>query len=205
MAKSEIEGVELALLQQYIDTGRAADMPPEILQYLNELELVRGQLQRFEKKESILSLLKSPPYSLSDYLARQRYNDAINFFYIDNSVKRDAWRTLYADKLDKIALTMLYASKSSRDLKDAASIFVEAAKMRGVFDVEPESLPESLFIKPVRIYTTDITQLGHEKINRIELARMIDSYQIDESSRERIRQEATLSAPKFLVDEKAAR
>lgn len=202
MAKSEFEGVELALLQQYIDTGRAAEMPEEILQYLNELELVRGQLLRFNSKESVVGLLKSQPYGLSDYLARQRYNDAINFFYIDNTVKRDAWRGLYADKLDRIALVMLHAAKDVRDLEKAAQTLAKAAEMRGVFEEEVEELPEELFAKPVRIYTTDITHLGHEKINRHELARMIDAYKIDEVSRTRIKQEAMVEDPKFLVNEK---
>lgn len=203
MGQVEIEGVELALLQQYIDTGRTAEMPAEILQYLNELELVRGQLLRFENKHTIRELLKSPPYNLSDYVARKRINDAINFFYIDNEVKRDAWRGLYADKLDRIGLVMLKAAKDVRDLEKAGQILLKAAELRGVFDEVVENLPEELFQKPVRIYTTDITHLGHEKINRNELARMIDSYKIPEVDRARINQEALIEEPKFLTDEKA--
>jgi hypothetical protein len=200
MAKSPIEGVELALLQQYINTGCTADMPEEIIQYLNDLELVRGLLLRYVTKENIIKLLKAAPYNLTDYSARQRVFDAINLFYIDNEIKRDAWRGLYADRLDSIATTMLHASKSVRELKEAAMIFVEAAKMRGVFDPEPESLPEALFVKPIHIYTTDIGHLGHERINRHELARMIDSYQIAEVTRQRLRQEAMVEPPQFLTD-----
>jgi hypothetical protein len=56
---------------------------------------------------------------------------------------------LFAERLESIATTMLHASKSVRELKEAAMIFVEAAKMRGVFDLEPDSLPEELFVKPI--------------------------------------------------------
>ena len=203
MAKSPIEGAELALIQQFIETGKTDNMPEELIQYLNELELVRSLILRFESKDRVLKLLKSPPYSMSDYVAQHRYRDAINFFYIDTEIKRDAWRGLYADRLDRIALTMLKGGKSVRDLKEAASIFLDAAKLRGVFDPEPESLPAELFVKPIRIYTTDIGDLGHERINRHELARMIDSYQIDEVNRQRIRQEAMLEPPRFLTDEQA--
>ena len=200
MAKSPIEGVELAVLQQYIDTGRTADMPEEIIQYINDLELVRGLLLRYVAKENIIKLLKAAPYNLTDYSARQRVFDAIDLFYIDNEIKRDAWRGLFAERLENIATTMLHASKSVRELKEAAMIFVEAAKMRGVFDPEPDSLPEELFVKPIRIYTIDITDLGHERVNRHELARMIDSYQIDEVTRQRLRQEAMVEPPRFLTD-----
>ena len=200
MAKSPIEGVELAVLQQYINTGCTADMPEEILRYLNELELVRGLLLRYVAKENIIKLLKAAPYNLTDYSARQRFFDAIDLFYIYNEIKREAWRGLFAERLENIATTMLHASKSVRELKEAAMIFVEAAKMRGVFDPEPDSLPEELFVKPIRIYTIDITDLGHERVNRHELARMIDSYQIDEVTRQRLRQEAMVEPPRFLTD-----
>jgi hypothetical protein len=39
--------------------------------------------------------------------------------------------------------------------------------------------------------------LGHERINRHELARMIDSYQIAEVTRQRIKQEAMIEPPRF--------
>ena len=87
--------------------------------------------------------------------------------------------------------------KSARDLKESASISLEARKLRGVFDQEPDSLPEELFVKPIHIYTTDISHLSNERTNRHELARMIDSYQIDEVTRQRIKQEAMIEPPRF--------
>lgn len=205
MGKTAIEGVELALLQKFIETGRTDEMPEELLVYLNELEVVRGHLQRFANKDATIKLLKLPPYNLSYKQALSRYSDAINFFYIDNETKRDAWRGLYAERLDRIALAMLKAAKTVSDWEKAANVLNKAAEIRGVFDEEPEALPDELFVKPIHIYTTDISHLGHERINRKELARMIDSYKIDEVSRKRIKQEAMLEDPQFLTDGEATR
>jgi hypothetical protein len=55
-------------------------------------------------------------------------------------------------------------------------------------------------LSPIHIYTIDISHLGHERINRQELARMIDSYQIDEVTRQSIRQDVMLEPPLFLSD-----
>ena len=198
---NEIEGVELEILQQYIDNGRTDNMSAEMAEYFSQLELIRGLHLRLQSKNSITKLLTQPPYSISAYVANKRYIDAINFFYLQNQIKKEAWRNVYAEKLDNLAKAAILTAKTTKDWESIAKIYKEAAELRGVNDPDQEGHTEEQLARIVRVYTTDITKMGQPRINRHALARRIDSYDITEAQKIRIKQEAMVTTPKLFNDE----
>lgn len=197
--EDEFEGLEYELLQEYIENGRTATMPSEMLTYLEQLEAVRGFHIRQKSTTFILNYLKDN-YGLSDYLARKRHSDALNFFYLSNEVKKDAWRNIYAEKLEKAAELTLATAKTSKDLDVYKNIILAAANMRQLNEKEPEKLPEGLYTKPIKIYETTVERLGLPKADRKTLARQIDAFEIPETERLRIKRDAQIEDTKIFPD-----
>ena len=144
--------------------------------------------ERIVTKAGIIKLLKSDAYGLSDWMARQVYTDALNFFYSEEGVTTRAWSNIYAERLDKLANLAIAAGK----LKEAKGYLVEAAKLRGCYDAEAPEIPQELLdAAPVTIYTADSESLGAPKADRKEIDAFIDSIpDIPEMSRQRIKEDA---------------
>lgn len=188
----EIEGVELEVIQEYIESGRTKEMPEEIERYLNLMEIVRGMHLRQKSRAFCIKLLKSQPYSLSEYLARKIYNDAINFFYSDNDIRKEAWRNIYAEKIEKAAAVVLETSKSAKDLEIYTKMLLQAAELRGLNEPDEKELPSELFEKPVKIYEVTPESLGMEPVDRRVIGEIIDSLPITELQKKAIRRDASV-------------
>lgn len=87
-------------------------------EYFSLMEMVRGLRARMRftngrmvTKAGIIRLLKSEPYSLSDWMARQVYNDSINFFYTQDNIRPEAFAALYAERAEKWADAAFLAGK----------------------------------------------------------------------------------------------
>lgn len=197
----EIEGVELEVIQEYIESGRTKEMPEEIARYLNLMEVVRGMHLRQKSRAFCIKLLKSDVYRLSDYLARKLYNDAINFFYSDNDIRKEAWRNIYAEKIEKAAAVVMDTAKSSKDLEIYTKMLIEAAKLRGLNEPDEKELPSELFEKPVKIYEVTPESLGMETVDRRHLAEMIDSLPLTEIQKKAIRRDAAVDETTLFLED----
>lgn len=85
-SRVDFEKVDLNQIQRILSTGTLDSLRPEEREYFSLMEMVRGLRARMRftngrmvTKAGIIRLLKSEPYSLSDWMARQVYNDSINF------------------------------------------------------------------------------------------------------------------------------
>lgn len=187
MSSSGLDSVKYEQLQSFIMTGKTGDLPDDMVVYLSHLELVRSLNDKYESKTAILRVLKSPVYGYSDYAARKIYAEALNFFYSDNSVKREAWANIYADKLDNLALLAI----ESDDWESARRCFLDAAKIRMGSD-DTNTIPAELLERRPVFYTLNPEDVGlPNKVNRHKLARWIDSLpDIDSDSRNRIHRDA---------------
>lgn len=158
--------------------GDLTDLSPEEREYYHLMEMVRGLRARMKlngkavTKSGIIKLLKSEAYGLSDWMARQVYDDSINFFYAQENVRPEAFANLYAEKLEKWADTAFLMGK----VKEAARILERAADIRFRFKKEEKEIPEELLNqKPVVIYTTSRADLGVADTDRKELEAFIDA------------------------------
>ena len=72
---------------------RVEALAPDEREYYSLMEMVRGLRARMRingklvTKAGIIRLLKSEPYGLSDWMARQVYADSLNFFYTQDNVR----------------------------------------------------------------------------------------------------------------------
>ena len=78
-----------------------------------------------------------------------------------------------------------------------------AGEFRDVFTAEKEEIPEEMFPKQIVVYTTDVSDLGLEKVDRNKLKEWIDKKapSMTERERERIYQEADIIPFKALQNE----
>lgn len=195
-SRLDFDNLDRHQIERILRTGDLQSLTDAEREYFNMMELVRGLRARMMlpggtrvvTKAAIIKILKSDAYGLSDWMARQVYTDAINFFYSDEGVRPRAWANLYAEKLEKWA----DLSASMGKLKEARSLLVDAAKLRGCFDdAAPEIPSELLNAAPVIIYTTDPQAMGAPKEDRRQLEAYIDSLpDIPEVSRQRIKEDA---------------
>lgn len=197
----DIQGVELDLLREWVENGRKDSLPEEMVEYLSQLELVRGMHLQHKTRANIIRILTSAPYNLSKWVAEMRYNDAINFFYIQEDIKVEAWANVYAEKLERMARAIL----ETMDMQDMRAYetyrkYLESAmEMRAKYAKEDE-LPDEIYKKPFKVYTLDITELGLPAPNRDQLVADIDSFAIEEADKVRIKQEAGVLSPKIFDD-----
>ena len=179
-SRVDFEKVDLNQIQRILSTGTLDSLRPEEREYFSLMEMVRGLRARMRftngrmvTKAGIIRLLKSEPYSLSDWMARQVYNDSINFFYTQDNIRPEAFAALYAERAEKWADAAFLAGK----IKEARA-----------------EIPEELLNqKKVDIYTANREDLGVPAIDRKELEGFIDSIpEIPVAVRDNLKEDARI-------------
>ena len=155
---------------------------------------------RYENRMSIIKFIQGEPYGLSEYLATKYYSDAINFFYLDIKIKKQAWRNMIADDLSRSAALCLKTAKSSKDLDIYKNIKLAEYNARQLNEPEKEDIPDSFYKKPYKVYTLDSRKVGREPENRNVLAAHIDSLNIPEADKLRVKRDAMIEDVNFLED-----
>ena len=159
---------------------------------MQHLTAVLGWHNRSYTKTQIIKRLRST-FNLDYAQAKSRYIDGLNFFYLDNDIKYDAYMGIYADKLDQVSNLIIQTATTPEEIILAIKPIVEASKLRE--KIKPkETISEDFYRAPFEVYTTSLPELGvHEPINRNELARVIDAMvNLDETEKIKVKQEAGL-------------
>lgn len=185
---------------QFIETGAKGDLTEEMVKYIQLLEMIRGMYDKYETVPAIVNFLQKPPFNLSEYVAKKRFNEAINLFYADNEIKKQTWRNVYASRLDRVADLALLAAKSVEDLKIHKEIIEAAARMRQLDKQDDKELPKELFEKPFKIYTLDPEKIGRKRADRNLLAQQIDSLKVPEKYKERAKADALITDIEIFED-----
>ena len=193
-----LDRVSLDRLNAILSTGSLDTLSEAERQYFYLMDIVRGLTakMKFEKqnkyvtKAGIIKLLKSEQYGLSDWMARQVYTDAINFFYQRSEISAEAFCNLYAEKCEAWAEEM-YASG---DVKEARNLLKLAGEYRGCFKPKEADIPEELLNqKRVDIYTANREDLGLPAIDRKQLDAFIDSIpELSTTVRDNLKEDAGL-------------
>ena len=147
-SRIDFEALDSHQIERILKTGDLESLTPAEREYFNLMELVRGLRarmmmpggNRIVTKAGIIKVLKSDVYGLSDWMARRVYSDALNFFYSVDDVTPRAWRNLYAERFDNMANLAASMGKT----KEARSLLVEAAKLRGCYDEQAPEIPQEL-------------------------------------------------------------
>lgn len=199
-----IEDVTLDQLYEFMERGNIANAPQKIVDYLTMIEKVRGMLTRIDlygNRDAVVKHLKLHD-KMSDFKANQIINETIQYFYVENAISRDAWRNLYAEKMDKV---INYAMRSIKDVSDASKVvkmLLDVSILRQVNEPDKEILPDHFFEKPINLLSLDANIFEFGKANRQGLEDFIDKLpELTEKERIRIKQEAMLLPLKIFPDE----
>ena len=93
-SRIDFDKVDINQIQRILSTGTLEALAPDEREYYSLMEMVRGLRARMRingklvTKAGIIRLLKSEPYGLSDWMARQVYADSLNFFYTQDTYVR---------------------------------------------------------------------------------------------------------------------
>lgn len=188
----DIFKIDLPALQKYVQTGSSL-IDPEMEAYLEKLEIVRSMYSKYKSRRFIINtLLKLFP--ICEKQAYIIFNDALNFFYANNDVRKEAWRNIYAEKFENAAQVCWEQGNMEGYRRNLES----AMKARGVMEPDLPELPKDFYDKRVIIYQMDPKMVGLEKVNRVELAKMIDSFKdVSEKDKNRLYQDAGIIDVEF--------
>jgi hypothetical protein len=176
-------------IRQLIETGEPGKLPAEVVRHFELMEITRAMYSKYETRAVIINTLMMPVYGLSRAQANRLFVDTMNFFYTNNKIKAEAWRNIYADKLEDLAAYSLALD----DVPAARRCLNDAARMRGVFDDKVHEIPQEMRQRPVVIYTINPEQLGMKRANSRELAKLIDQMpDLTDQERGRIKRDASV-------------
>lgn len=208
MKADDLENINPEVIRQFIENGENEGLTDEQEFYLHILktiqQLMTGQCNDepgIKSKNFIVKyLVKAYPGQISEYQAGNYYADAINFFYIDKDIKLEAWGNYYAERLENLALATMEAATCTKDFEIAHKIYLSAMEARTKYRPEEATFPEELFKRPIKIYKQDPRLLnGQEPINRNQLAKIIDEWDIPEAEKARLRVDAAVETPKLIL------
>jgi hypothetical protein len=94
---------EYKQLQALVEQGEVKDLPENLVVYFEQMDFIRSLYGKWNSKSYIINMVTLKWPSVSKYKANQLFSDTLNFFYLDNQVKVDAWKNIYADRLDLMA------------------------------------------------------------------------------------------------------
>ncbi len=166
-----------------------------------QIEFIRELFACYSSKAQIIERIMNKWEMIRPYEAERLFNEVVNFYYItNNEVKTEAWKNIYAERLDNLFLLCF----NTNDFETARRCLIDAAELRGVNKDKPMQIPPEILDRRPILYSIKITDLGLKAENRNELAAAIDSYDVSEKEKLRLRRDAMIEDVTFEMVENAA-
>lgn len=176
-------------LQDYIQSGCKYQLSPEEQEYYNALFAMVGITRKYGKDRAI-SMLMHEPFNCSRPRAREMYYEAVNLFYLDDTIEPAAHRNMIFDSLMKAAQAVLLSSTSAKDMEVYGNLLTQAWKVKQL-DKPDKVKRQEIKDKDIKVYTLDSNLIGVPSIDRNDLAKQIDSIpDITENDRSRLKRDA---------------
>lgn len=177
-------------LRNYMERGDKEGLTDKEAVYFDLLSMVHSLDLRLGKRKAI-QVLTSSPFDFTYDRASNVYAEAIELFYADRNVSRDALRAKAADQFDALYHLAMEAAKTPKDYEIAAGILAQKAKLQRLDKEDPAVLPEAGYAKQYRLLSITAESIGLPSANRDELAAQIDSLiDVPEAEKNRLRMEA---------------
>ena len=181
--------------QEYVLTGKSgSDMPKELVEFLDLLEIARGVYQRSQSSRPVITLLTTPVYGLSQYQAEGIFNKMVNTFYVNKDIKKDAYRNLYCELL----LNDYKLAWKKNDPETCSRIVMRMAEVRQLNLPDPIELPQGALEKKTNVYVLDPSFFGMPDDTR-ELAAFIDKLDVPEKQKLLAKRDARISDAAFTI------
>ncbi|WP_303208604.1 hypothetical protein [Bacteroides oleiciplenus] len=177
-------------LQDYIASGCTMELTADELDYYNALYALVG-INRKYGKDNAVAFLMHEPFNVERMRARKMYSEAINLFYLNDTIENDAHRNLMYDNLMKAAQVVLQNAVNSKDMEVYGNLNIQAAKIKQLDKPDPVK-PKEIDEKPIKIYDLNPEAVGLDAANRQILAAQIDSVDLPEREKIRLKRDANI-------------
>lgn len=178
------------ILQDYIASGCTMELTADELDYYNALYALVGINRKYGKDNAIAFLLHEP-FNVERMRARKMYSEAINLFYLNDTIENNAHRNMMFDNLMKAAQVVLQNAVSSKDMEVYGNLNIQAAKIKQLDKPDPVK-PKEIDEKPIKIYDLNPEAVGLDVANRQILAAQIDSVDLPEREKVRLKRDANI-------------
>jgi len=198
-----IEDIELEHIIEFRDHGDFSKAPPEIVEFVSMMEKVRGMHVRFDQYGSRDAIIKHLTKfdGLSHYMAAKYHDLAMEYFFADRQLSKDAWRGIVADAMYKNISVMRLMANNVQDLERTNKSLLSMAKVLRLDEPDPEPFPDELLAKPFKMYSLSMEFLGFPTIDRYELGRQIDELPgLTEMEKMMAKRESLILPPKLFLD-----
>lgn len=177
-------------LQDYIASGCTMELTADELDYYNALYALVG-INRKYGKDNAVAFLMHEPFNVERMRARKMYSEAINLFYLNDTIENNAHRNLMYDNLMKAAQVVLQNAVNSKDMEVYGNLNIQAAKIKQLDKPDPVK-PKEIDEKPIKIYDLNPEAVGLDAANRQILAAQIDSVDLPEREKVRLKRDANI-------------
>lgn len=191
-------------IQEYIASGSKGDLSDKERVYIDLLTLVYSLDGQYGKRRTV-RFLTSEPFGLPYQRAADIYSEAMELFYCNRKVSKDALRNKMADQFDTLYVAARDAAKTSKDYAVAADILVNKARALQLDRDDPAKLPAEVYQPMFRLLSATPESIGLPAANRDELERQIETVIAPEAVKRRLRTDAgitDLDIVKYLEDAK---
>ena len=199
-----IEDLTLEDIYDFLDT-RGENMSQEMAYYMELLQKVYDMDNRpmkFGSRDIIIKHLMKFE-KLSRYLANKIYDDAIEYFYSNVSITKEAHRNRIADRHERLinmAIGMI------EDVNDVFKLLKANKDLIDILDLNKEDeflMEDSDFLKPFQILSMDAEQLQlPTRVDRKKLEEWVKELpELTEGEKDLILQESLIKPLKLFPDE----
>lgn len=176
-------------LQEYIASGSPGTLSENEQHYIDLLVMIYSMDGQHGKRKTIRFLTR-PPFGFSYNRASDLYAEAVEMFFANRKVSKDALRAKMADQFDTLYALTMAAAKTPKDYEIAANILAQKGKIQRLDQDDPVVLPADQYQKRFRLLSLTPEVIGLTSANRDVLAAQIDSTLEPDSVKRRLRMDA---------------
>lgn len=176
-------------IQDYIAGGSKGNLSQKEQVYIDLLTMIYSLDGQWGKRRTI-KFLTSKPFSFSYEQASNMYAEAIEMFFANRKVSKEAMRAKMADQYDTLYVLAMQNARTTKDFEIAAGILSSKAKVLRLDQDDPQQLPAENYSKQFRVLSLSPEVIGLPRANRDELARQIDGIVAPEAVKKRLRVDA---------------
>ncbi len=176
-------------IQDYIAEGSRGNLSQKEQVYIDLLTMIYSLDGQWGKRRTI-KFLTSKPFSFSYEQASNMYAEAIEMFFANRKVSKEAMRAKMADQYDTLYTLAMQNARTTKDFEIAAGILSSKAKVLRLDQDDPQQLPAENYSKQFRVLSLSPEVIGLPRANRDELARQIDGIVAPEAVKKRLRVDA---------------
>ena len=189
--KSELEGLHFDILNDFIENGKADELDGDMLVYLEQLKFIQQRMHRVESPKNVIHSLMAFYPGLNVITAKSRFDDALQFFYLDEDFSKQVWNNYLFEicmKAIQLAVRTVDSPEASLKIIDAV---LKAKQVKGLDkDDDGDKVDPRLLLQKIEIHSLKPEDVGLVSANRQVLARQIDQLPLQEEQKLRLKMDA---------------